>query len=514
MNNPLARRRIVVLAFALLFLAALPAPGWSQTAPPSTDLPGTVMREMSRGNFQEALQLAREAVAEAPGDLERQYILGIAYARAGRPEEAESIFRALIEADLERYRKAYFDLSGVELARGREAEALRALEEARPLDPGRADYESAIVYMRLKQFEKASELLKRAAILKPELAVEATIQRAIAEYQLKHYSKARELLREVKKMSMPPEKARQVEALLKDFDAAMRANRPWYLAVTLGYQYDSNVLQNPLGQVGLAPAAQARQQHDSAVLANLLFRYNLYDQAPWRFGVAYNHYQLTYFDNDDLSLLGLRPSLYLQWERAPYFLTFEYMFSYFWTGSDPSVIANAFMPRFVMLHGDHFRTEVYSGAEVRSRMDDTPDDSVYLFGLTEMYLMRGGKAHLRAGYILNYDDMVPDERADFASHQVFLGTQWPIWVDRWFVDVSGSLIWRDYSFDPLISEENKRRDNEQDLNLMVFGPLTQRLQLNVLYQYIWNNSNITNNQGYDPYHYRRAVLTCMLTYTF
>ena len=243
-------------------------------------------------------------------------------------------------------------------------------------------------------------------------------------------------------------------------------------------------------------------------------RYNLYQTEPWKFGVGYNHYQLSYVDHTNMDLIGARPSVYVQWEKSPYYLTLEYVYSHYWVDADSRVDVQSIFPRFVMLHGDRFRTEIFTGAEWRFYQDTTPDDRLYHAGLMEYFLMKNGLAHLRAGYQADYDNMVSSDRGSFLSHTGNVGFQWPIWKDRWFFDLSGAFIWRNYDMDALISTTTRRQDEEQDLNVMLIGRLTSSLQMTVLFQRIWSDSNITNQYGVDPYNYRRALLTCMFTYSF
>jgi hypothetical protein len=95
-----------------------------------------------------------------------------------------------------------------------------------------------------------------------------------------------------------------------------------------------------------------------------------------------------------------------------------------------------------------------------------------------------------------------------------LGFQWPLWRDRLFADISGRYIFRDFNFDAAMSEDEKRLDQEKDLNILLWGQLTPRWQLSFLFQYIWNDSNLPNPDNQDLFTYKRAVYTCMLTFTY
>ncbi|MFP5214218.1 MAG: tetratricopeptide repeat protein [Acidobacteriota bacterium] len=471
--------------------------------------------------IQEALDLAQAAVSKNPENLEYQYSLAGIYYRMGRYEEAEGIFRALLNQDEERFRKAYFDLSHIYVQRQKLADAVEMLAKARPVDAGLSDYELGLIQIRLKEYEKALESLRQAAREKPEIRSRALLQQSVALYYLKRYGESRSLLRELTAIKgappkeAPPEVAEGAKKLLPAVEAKARDDKPWHLTAILGLQYDSNLIQNPLDQV-LTGTVRGRitDEDDFAFLASVTGRYDLYRYEDWRFGAAYNHYQLIYFDHDSLGLIGSRPSVFAEWNTKDMSAGIEYMFSHFWVGSDSRVDAHSVLPRFAVKTGERWRTELNGGIERRFYYDETPDDRVYVFSITELFLMRDGKAHLRARYLLGEDDLIPDERADFTTHEALAGFQWPIWRDKWFFDVSGSYVWRNYAFDPLISSAVERRDNEQDLNLQVFGYLNDNTILSVIFQHVWNDSNVTDSNGIDPYQYRRAIVSCMLTFMY
>lgn len=480
----------------------------------SSDVQNQALQLINKGDSQAALNLVQGAIEQNPANLEYQYLLGLVYARLERLDEAEAIFTTLLNTDERNFQKVYFELASILMRKGKSEQSLDALRKARSLDPGRADYEMGLVFMRMRDFNHAVEYLKRVAVNRPDLAVNSTIQEAIAQYHLKNYKESRALLKEVSLRPLSDEKKEEVRVLLQSMEAAIRAGKPWQLIATAGLQFDSNVNQTPVGPGPVTPSGS----EDMAGLISVSGRYNVIQSDPWKIGFGYNHYQLSYYQNTKLDLIGSRPSVYFQWEKAPYFATLEYVYSHYLVNNASRVDVQSLFPRFVMLHGDRFRTEVIGGLEWRFYQDTSPDDRVYHIGLTEFFLMRNGKAHLRAGYLLDYDDMVPAQRGDFTTNTGSVGFQWPVWQEKWYLDLSGSYVWRNFGFDPAMSATTKRRDEEQDLNVMLFGPIADNLQLSILFQRIWSDSNITNRLDggpqSDPFNYKRAILTCMVTYVY
>jgi tetratricopeptide (TPR) repeat protein len=509
-------RRVVVTGWlCLLCFLVLPsilsAQAPASSAPPSISY-NLALQALSAQNHQEALAKIQEAISEDPSNLEYQHVLGVIYVRLQRWDEAELVFNTLVREDEEQFRKVYFDLADIHMQQKKDEQALEMAGKARPVDPGRAEYLIGAILMRLKDYRKAAESFEQAAQLKPDLAPQARTQQAVALYYLGKLREARKVLEELLRMELPPEKAEEIRGLLKSIETAAGPGKPWQVTISAGYIYDSNLFQNPIGQN--APDGGVKDEDDMGVILSAGARYAFYQKDSLKVGAAYNHYQLTYVQHHDQDLIGARPSLFLQWEESPYYLNIDYVYSHFWLGSDSFVDQNSLFPSLVVLHGDRFRTVAISGIEGLLYRDETPDTIHGFLGLTEMYMLRQGTAHVRAGYLLDYNKLIPEESGDYYSHIAMVGFQWPVWKDKWFLDVAGQYVWRDYDFDPAFSLREERRDNEQDIIVQLNGRLTSYLLLTVLVQQTWNDSNLDNDQDFDPFNYRRTVTSCVLTYNW
>ena len=509
---------LALIAFPVCLLAQPrvpppPSPSRENVAPSlSFDL---ALQAYNHDDYREALNQIQQAISEDPEDLDSQYLLGSIYFKLQRLDEAEVIFAALIARDETRFKKAHFELAKVYMQKGREEQALVEIEKGRPVDPGRADYETGIVYLRQSRFAEAMEPFKRAALTKPELAPLATTQQAIASYHLKNYKESRQLLQRALEMKPSAQMADEIRKMIETLDAVLRATKPWAVSATAGVQFDDNIFQTPLQQANFQRTRQTGGDDDDfGFIASLSGRYRLVEEGPWSAGVGYNHYSILYADHPELNAIGARPSLYAQWQRSAYSAELEYVFSHYWVDEESWLDAHAILPRLVLQHGKQWRTELSSGIEWHFYEDQTPRDTLHFLGATETYLMRDGKAQIRGGYLFGYEHLGPEDRADFRIHELMLGTQWPVWKDIWFVDLSGRYIFRDFNSDPASGTTEKREDQEKDLNLLLYGQLTANLQLSFLFQHVWNDSNLPNPNGQDLFTYRRAVTSCMLTYSY
>jgi len=497
------------LLLSLILLGLFPRLLHAQSVSPAYQL---AARAFEAGNLREALTQAQIAVLEEPSNLDCQYLLAGIYFRLERLDEAENIFRVLIREDENAYRKAYFDLANIYSRGGKEPEVVEALERARPVDPGRADFEIGQSCLRTKDYRKAVFYFSRARAERPELFPRVAAYEAVCLVQLKRIREARDLLEEALKKKMSPETAAQLRKLASVVEDAARLDKPWRINGAVGFQYDNNIFQNPLQQ-----SAGVSGVDDFGFVANVSGRYDVYKTDPWTFGAAYNHYQLTYFEHTDSGVLGARPSFYVLWDHAPFYSGLEYMYSHYWAGSESKADVQSVLPSFVIAQGDHWRTDIRGAAEWRTFYDGNPDDRLYSAALTELYLFQGGRAHVRAGYLMQIDDMMGADRGSYTGNGGMVGIQYPLWRN-WSVDLSGVFLWRDYEFDPS-STPTRRRDNEQDLNILVRGPVSSNMYLNFLFQHIWNSSNsrsttAANDGNLDPYNYRRAIFTCFLSFEY
>jgi len=65
------------------------------------------------GRYDAALKSLGKAIELEPSNLDYQYYYAMTYSAIGRDQEAESIYKAILNADAKNYYKAYFDLAAV-----------------------------------------------------------------------------------------------------------------------------------------------------------------------------------------------------------------------------------------------------------------------------------------------------------------------------------------------------------------------------------------------------------------
>jgi len=106
--------------------------------------------------------------------------------------------------------------------------------------------------------------------------------------------------------------------------------------------------------------------------------------------------------------------------------------------------------------------------------------------------------------------------ADFQSaHRYFQSAiNLPVWDNKIQADICGIYLFRNIDYDPNIDADEKRRDHEFHINMQLYGNITSKLMFNIGYFKTFNDSNTTNDQRIDPYHFQRAVYSVQFIYSF
>lgn len=503
-----------VVWFAVFLLVVFTALVSSAQVSPGASFYQKALQEMKAGNYNEALVQIQSALAQSPEQLEFQYELGVIYFNLGRLDESEGIFQALVRQDEALFGKAWFDLAHIAMKRGKRLEAIGFFEKARPVDPGRADLEAGIAYLELKDYQRAIDSFRNAQSEKPEIMFQARMYESAALSKQKKYGESIKLLESLLKTKLTREQNDLVSYLLTVLKADERNEKRWHVSGSAGFLYDTNLTLNPVAPVGIQHPSN---ESDFAQASSITGRYDLVRNDPWVFGAGYNHYNLTYFEHPNESVLAASPLLYGYWNNPPYFASLEYVYGHYWAGESSKADVHSIYPVFAFNATQTWRTQMLGWATWRQFYDTTPSDQLYGVGVIEYYMMRKGLAHLRAGVLWGVDDTSPGDAGSFSSAQFTAGFQWPVWKDKWFIDISGFYVIRDYRFDPAYFSEVSRTDNEKDLYVALRGPITDNMQIVFLFQRVWNDSNINVVEiggSYEPFSYERSIFSCLLTFEF
>jgi Tfp pilus assembly protein PilF len=473
------------------------------------------LNAINHNDFAGALAFIQHAIAINPYNFDYQYVLGISYFKLAKLDEAQAIFIALIHEDSIAFQKAFFDLSAIYLQKNDWQNAIKMLEQAYSLDPGRVEFEMGYVYLKDKQYDKSLEYFNRAASTKPELQTDVLMQKAIVLLQTNHETEAKKQFLHVLEMGLTPEKTIEVRQIIDSIAETDKIDKPWQVVASLGYQYDSNVFQDPLDFIGFnTTSAGVRHKEDSLFIFSLTGRYRIINEDYFSIWGAYNHYQSNYFNNTELNIVGSRPSLQFEWNNSPYHAGLEYAYSYYWVYGKSWAGVQSLFPRFMMDHPGNWQTNIFGAVEWKIYENQSPNDRHYRFALMEMKMFPERKSHFRMQYAADFDEIGAAESANVKSHEILAGVQYPLFFEKWYFDISGRYTWKFFEYDRFISVNETRNDQQLSAIFMIFGQIRSDLYLNFMVQPIWNDSNITNQFNYDPYEFNKALVSCYLTYSF
>lgn len=175
--------------------------------------------------YDEAIQLLRGLSQSQPDLIPAHFLLGAAYERTGRQDEAATQFRRVIELDPE-YHAALNYLGYLYAERGEHLdEALALVRRAVALDPDNGSYVDSLgwTYFQLGQREQARDYLERAARLEPK---DGTVHEHLGDVYvaLGQTEKAREVYRRA--VELGDKNAEQVRRKLERLHAPGTPDAP------------------------------------------------------------------------------------------------------------------------------------------------------------------------------------------------------------------------------------------------------------------------------------------------
>jgi len=381
----------------------------------------------------------------------------------------------------------------------------RAALEERPDDP------IAMLYLGIALSRSgdraAEETLKRALSLSPGNP-RANLELGIYYYNKTLHDEARHYLDNTMRLAPGTE----LSALAEKYLVAMEgegAARPWVLNISLGSQYDSNVILNSTESP--LPQGITRKSDWRAVLF-LKGRYNIIKREAVEGSVAYSLYQSLHSRLSDFNVtqhliefravLDVTPSLKLGG---------VYSFEYVYLGGDEYDYAHSISPLLIISEGKGFSTTI----EYRYRDIHFKDSDLFIgnsdrtgsnnmIGITQ-YIPVTDSISVRAGYSHDRDSTRKDYW-DYRGNKGFVGVRVNM-PYRIFLDLYGEYYSKSYDGVGPYSD-SRRRDTIRTYSGSLTKALTERFSLTMSQIYTRNGSNIA------VYDYNRSITGLFLNARF
>ncbi len=447
-----------------------------------------------------AMQQFEQALARNPQGVEAHYYIGITHARSGRKEEAERRFQKALAID-RTFVPAHFDLGVLYYQTGRDDLALKSFETLEQVDPGRAKvhyYRGRILQRQGKRSEAAAEL-EKAVALDPHLALEVHYETGVVSYQGGDLETARKAFQNVMTISPESEAARSAVDFLEKIEAEEIKRKRWDLRLSLGVQYDDNVILEP--NQGPAAGRTITDEEDLSGLVYLRGRYEWLNTPLWSGRMEYGLYQ-NFHRDDILEDFNIQNHQFIfnggrRIGRSE--LILQYELQYALLGGDTFLFKQAIGPRLIFPESKRHLTE-FSYQFGAKRFNDIeglfPNNSerdvrTHKGGFTHYYIFES-KGNLHGGYSFQREIAGGRPNEDdwtFSGHRWAAGFVLPPWR-RLTLAVDAEYVVRLFDHENQQPPNEKRDDREFLTILTLSRSFGERFDLSVQYLHQQNRSNI------------------------
>jgi len=274
--------------------------------------------------------------------------------------------------------------------------------------------------------------------------------------------------------------------------------KPLRLYVKLGYQYNDNVVLEPLD------LDLFTDENDYATVLRFSASYNFVNRQDYQIGVKYNHNQAWYDTLDEYDQVGSTFDVYLRYRLDAFTLGFSYLPSYYWVDKDRFLMRHQFKPEITWRIDKNLSIRLsYRYYQDNFFQNDGRDGHAHegFLDLFYSFLDKDGLLFAGGGYL---DNNATHSDYCFGSWKTRVGVSFKI---PWELKLSliGDYIYKDYDY--VDSNYGIQRNDDR---YSVSGSLSRKLFYDWLsivgeYQYTRKDSSIIN------YNYEQNTTTLSLT---
>jgi hypothetical protein len=370
---------------------------------------------------------------------------------------------------------------GIALSRSGDKEAEGVLKNALRINPNnpRTNLELGIYYFNKSIYDESKDYFKNTISLAPNTDLS---------------SKADEYL----KMAQKGVSGQKAEL-----------RKPWSLNLSLGGQYDSNVVLDTGGNP--LPEGISRKSDWRAVFY-LKGKYNFIEQEKFESSVSYNFYQSLHTTLNDFNVTSNLFDISAAYHISPMItLKGMYSFEYILIGGDSYDYAHNVSPSLVISEGRGFFTTIeYNYRNIHYQdsdlFEDNPDRTGFnnLIGISQEIPV-SQIATFRIGYSHDQDNTRKEYwayRGDKGFGEIKLSLPYYIYTNLY-----GEYYHRDYKGQIPVVDEG-RKDDVYTASISVSKALTKIFSITLGELYVKNSSNI------DVFDYNRSITSLFLNARF
>jgi tetratricopeptide (TPR) repeat protein len=284
--------------------------------------------------------------------------------------------------------------------------------------------------------------------------------------------------------------------------------KPWALNLSLGGQYDSNVVLND----GDALPEGISDKADWRAVFTLRAKYNFLRSEKIEGSLGYSFYQSLHASLSDFNVTDNLPELTMAFHLAPWItLKGMYAFDHALVGGDAFSYSHIITPSVVFSYWKGLATTVDYKYKKNHYMDtDLFDDNSArtgfnnFVGITETVPV-SSYGSIRFGY--SYDNEAAEEEYwSYSGNRYFLGMQWNLPV-RFYLDLYGEYYNKNYK-ERYPSADRLREDIMKTISGSLTKVFSDRFSASISQLYIRNKSS---DEIFD---YDRAITSLFFTVRF
>lgn len=355
--------------------------------------------------------------------------------------------------------------------------------------------------------KEADTMLKRAIAINPE-DPRANLELGVYYFNKSMNDEAKDYLENTGKLAPGTELSAKAEEYLQIIRKSAFV-RPWALNISLGGQYDSNVVLNPSGSP--LPEGISGKSDWRAVML-LQGRYNIFTKEKFEGSIGYNLYQSLHSRLSDFNVSQHIFDLTATYSLSPLLsVKGTYAFEYIFVGGNGYDSAHSLSPALIITEGKGYSTIV----EYRYRRDNYINSDLFfdnsdrngsdnLVGITQNIPILPSVT-ARAGYFHD-EDSTRTDFWDYSGDKLTAGLRLSF-PSKILLDLQGEYYDVRYKgVMPSFSE--KRKDRTYTVAVFATKSFSERYSVTVGELYTRNNSNIAE------FEYKRAITSLFLNVRF
>lgn len=491
-------------------------------------------------------------------DAEIQFQQGLLQYSQKQLKEAEANFQALVKQD-PADAEAYYYLGLSQLDQGRPGESIPSFDQSLRLDPTSDEVRAAraTALIRTAQYDKAEEDLRvleadprwdsLSAYLRGQLlyakgdlegaapyfrkakargeteAAPAEFYEGLTYLRMKQLVKARSTFREASIGGRDPTVAAASRQLDDVLARQQRASKIWEVQISLGYEYDSNVIL--LGS-DIATPAGISDESDSRFLLQPRASYSFIRGTKLEVGVETNGYFTWHNDLQDFNVASYQAGPFFNYRLGKnVYASARYGYNYIDFGHEKFLTRHIATPQLTLIEPKFGYTSAYyqyQGRDFYHQPNFAPfdrDGETHTAGIVQGITLppifsTAGESNLELSYRYEIQDTDgSDFEGDF--HRVAATVYTPLPVLKLRGDVGVSVSFDQYDNpNSLDATGDTREDFEWSVSAGVTRQLTEAAALRVDYRFTDHDSNVTTPAGQLPYEYDRHLFGVRLIITF